>query len=137
MPDSLVKEISTIAASLGLGGLLTLVVGRLMGKKKEEIDIAFTESKIYRELIAELKADRDERIVKEETSKKQIESLEIKVDELTKQVQIFIELDKEQQKTIQEQKDLIVRWENNSIKLKKQIDILIKEIEHYEKKNNT
>jgi hypothetical protein len=135
MPDSLIKEISTIAASLGLGGLITLVVGRLMGKKKEEIDIAFTESKIYRELIAELKSDRDERIAKEIIREERIEALKNEVHELTLKVQLFIKQDSEQKKNL-------LKWENYCERLKgineeqkKQINILFNEIEEYEKRN--
>lgn len=62
--------------------ILVLIIRKALGKTKEQVEIAFTESKIYRDLIAELKADRDDKSKKLEKKDTFIEELKTEMKEL-------------------------------------------------------
>ena len=105
------------------------LIDKALNKTKDDLEIQLKEQVFYKTLIEDMTK-------RSESEKLKIEKLENKIELLTKEIKIFIELDKKQQQTIKDQKNLIERWENNSIKQKQQIDILIKELERYKSKVN-
>lgn len=107
--------ISTVAGS----SLFTAVVGFLLGKRKEDIEVALKYQEFYQKHITDLKQE---------------------IDALTAKVEILIEQDNDKSVTIEQQRDNLLRWENYCEELKgivkskdKQITKLFKEIEEHEK----
>jgi len=113
------ERFDLIGAVLG-SSLVTWVLSKIFSKKKEDIELALNYQKFYKDLI---------------------EDLENKVERLTSKVEILIEKDNEKSVTIEDQKNNLLRWENNCNRLEsiikskdKQISKLFKEIEIHEKK---
>lgn len=108
----LIEQIKSGIAWLMSGGFITAIVIKKMGKRKEEVEIAFTESETYRNIIAELKADREENKIK-------IVKLTEQVTSLKNEIRKFIELNKEKDEIIESQKRNIASYNATCERLEK------------------
>ena len=109
----------TLASSI-VTALVTLLIAKLLGKKKEDIELALNYQKFYKDLITDLEG---------------------KIERLSNKVEILIDKDNEKSLTIEGQRANLLKWENNCSRLEqiikqkdKQISKLFQEIEAHEKK---
>lgn len=93
---------SEIATSILGSSLVTAIVGFIIGRRKEDIEIALKYQEFYQKHIADLKQE---------------------INELSKKVEILIEHDKKKETLIKEQKLNLLRWEENCVRL----ELIIKE----------
>ena len=94
------------------GALLGKSFDKWINKRKDELEIELKEQVFYKNIIADMKAQRD-------IEHKEMEELKEKIEILTKRVQTLINDNKEKDAIIAQQKNNIKRWEETCQRLEK------------------
>jgi len=110
------------------------LIGGWINRKKDQIEVRIKEQTFYKQLIKDLDSQR-------EKEKKERLGLQKKIDELKKTVEEFMRKDEEKTQQIEDLKNTVKRWEENTIELKgiitqkdRQISNLFQQIERHEGK---
>ena len=94
------------------GALLGKSFDKWINKRKDELEIELKEQVFYKNIIADMKAQRD-------IEHKEMEELKEKIEILTKRVHTLINDNKEKDVIIAQQKNNIKRWEETCKRLEK------------------
>lgn len=106
-------------ATTGIGSLL---IGSWLTRKRDKFESYIKEQSFYKELINDLKKERA-------SDSKEIEVLTAEIHGLRDQIQSLIKDDSKKKKTIKQQEQTILKWENYAEQLKGTITELLNELE--------
>lgn len=113
-------EESIIAfAGTGIGSVL---IGAWLTRKRDKFESYIKEQSFYKELINDLKKERA-------SDSKEIEILTGEVQSLRERIDVLIDKDSKQKKTIKQHERTILKWERYAEELKGTITELLTELE--------
>ena len=108
------------------------IIGKWLNRKRDELEEQLKGQAFYKTLIADITAQRA-------IEHEEMEGLKSKIEELTNKVNELVNVNKDKDEVIESQRNNILRWENNCVRLEgivkskeKQILKLFKEIEEHE-----
>jgi len=116
MDEGMVKIVlASMFGGSGLGAIALFIIQKKLNKKKEDVELAIKYQEFYREEIKQRELDKEEQ-------KKEIDTLKIKLSEISDKLEKFVKQNKIFKEEIDSNKKNLSRWEEENEKLRSTIN---------------